>query len=269
MTAAVTQLVMDAHVHLYPEYDWRVAVRSLAANLGRSAQGPAVLLGLLTEGAGYGFFRGVRAAQERYRDGELALEPCRDPGAIAIRAGDRIAAYLIAGRQIITAERLEVLALGSDADIPDGEPVRRVIERVRQAGAVPVLSWAPGKWFFGRGRVVRQLLESAQPGAFLLGDTALRPKGWGYPALLELGRKRGCKVLCGSDPLPLPGEEGRIGGYGVKVRADFDPDMPAESVKRMLAYGNVFYTPAGTRLCPLRFGWKWFGNWRRKKKGGA
>ncbi|MDQ3773097.1 MAG: hypothetical protein M3461_01245 [Pseudomonadota bacterium] len=37
--------------------------------------------------------------------------------------------YIIAGRQIVTAERLEVLALGFEGFVPDGEPIRGVIDR--------------------------------------------------------------------------------------------------------------------------------------------
>ncbi len=269
MTSAIQDLAIDAHVHLYPAYDWRVAARSLAENLGRISGDRTIRLGLLAEGAGFGFFREARSVPGRYRDADLALEPCGDACALRIREGQQILGYLIAGRQIVTRERLEVLALGADADIADGAPVKDVLERVRDAGAVPVLCWSPGKWFFERGRVVRALLESPASGRFLLGDTALRPKGWGYPALLALGRRRGFKVLAGSDPLPLAGEERRIGRYGVRVRAEFDPEAPAESVRRMLFYGNVFLETAGARLCPLQFAWRWVANWKRKAARGG
>jgi len=87
--------------------------------------------------------------------------------------------------------------------------------------------------------------------------------------LLALGRRRGFKVLAGSDPLPLAGEERRIGRYGVRVRAEFDPEAPAESVRRMLFYGNVFLETAGARLCPLQFAWRWVANWKRKAARGG
>lgn len=265
MSSGVTTLRVDGHVHLYPGYDWRVAVRAMVENLGKGAEGEAVLVGLLAEGAGVGFFREVRANPERFRSEAVALEPSPDPGALVVKAGGRGKAYLVAGRQVVTAERLEVLAIGTDADIPDGQPVRRTLELVKAAGAVAVLSWSPGKWFFGRGKLVRRLLEEAPAGSFLLGDTALRPMYWPFPSLMALGRRRGFKVVGGSDPLPLPDEERRIGTYGVCVRAAFDPEAPAESVRRMMAYGNVFYTPIGERLCPLVFARKWVANQKGRK----
>ena len=42
--------------------------------------------------------------------------------------------YLVAGRQIITEERLELLSLTCDLDIADGIPVAKGIEAVKQAG---------------------------------------------------------------------------------------------------------------------------------------
>jgi len=265
MSAAVKKLLFDGHVHVYPCYDWRVAVRALVHNLGRFDGGDAVLLGFLAEGSGSGFLREVRENPERYRDDGLALEPSTDPGAVMVKMEDQVKGYLIAGRQIVTAERLEVLAIGTDVDLPDGEPVKVTLARVRASGAAAVLSWSPGKWFSGRGRTVRRLLDDERAGVFLLGDTALRPMGWPFPFLMALGRRRGFKVIGGSDPLPLPGEERRIGTYGVSVRAVFDESAPAVSVQRMLAYGNVFFTPVGARLCPLTFVRKWIANERGRK----
>ncbi len=264
MAGVIQQLWIDGHVHVYPSYDWRVAVRSLAGNVARFSQGAGVCLGWLAEGAGYSFFREVRQAPERFRDGTLSIVPSGDPGALVILEEGKVLAYLVAGRQLITAERLEVLAIGVDGAWPDGEPLEKVLQNVRAAGGVPVLSWSPGKWFFRRGDVVRARIDSDPPGAFLLGDTALRPRGWGCPALLARGRKRGFKVMGGSDPLPLAGEEKRIGSCGVAVRAEFDPEQPAESVRRILRYGNVFFTPYGERLCPVDFFRKWIANWKRK-----
>ncbi len=265
MSGGVTKLLVDGHVHFYPGYDWRVAVRALVENLGKHAGGDAVLMGFLAEGAGCGFFREVRSDPGRFCADGLAIEPSADPGALVVKVGGMPTAYLIAGRQVVTVERLEVLAIGTDGGIPDGEPVRRTLERVREAGGVAVLSWSPGKWFFGRGRVVRRLLEEAPAGSFLLGDTALRPLYWPFPSLMALGRRRGFKVLGGSDSLPLPEEERRIGMYGVCVRAAFDAAVPAESVRRMLAYGNVFYAPIGERMCPLVFIRKWVANQKGRR----
>lgn len=53
----------------------------------------------------------------------------------------------MAGRQIVTAEKLEVLALGTDLDIDDGRPIREVLSLVTENGGLPVIPWGAGKWW--------------------------------------------------------------------------------------------------------------------------
>ena len=53
---------------------------------------------------------------------------------------------LIAGRQIITQEKLEVLALITRSRFPDGAPIRTLITAINERGAIPVLPWGVGKW---------------------------------------------------------------------------------------------------------------------------
>jgi len=48
---------------------------------------------------------------------------------------------LIAGRQIVTKENLEVLALATDSMFNDGVSIRDAIEIVRERGAIPVIPW--------------------------------------------------------------------------------------------------------------------------------
>ena len=59
---------------------------------------------------------------------------------------------IVAGRQIVTAENLEILALGFDAGLDDGLPIDEVILAVQAAGALCVLPWGFGKWTGKRGQ---------------------------------------------------------------------------------------------------------------------
>lgn len=227
----MSTLVADGHVHLYPFYDLARAVACLEANLGRHgvAGMPA---GFLAERHDCHLFRDL--AQQRVRIPGLECRPAGD-GALAFGNGAVPRLLLFAGRQVVTAERLEVLVLTADLAIGDGLPAADVIGRARDAGAVPVLAWAPGKWFFGRGDVVRRLLGDYAPGEVLLGDTTLRPTLWPEPRLMRFGRRRGFGVLAGSDPLPVPGEEVVLGRYATVLEGTFDPPNPVPGVRRMLA----------------------------------
>lgn len=261
-------IALDGHIHIYPCHDWAVAIRALLTNL------PAAdcKLGLLTETPACDFFRTALAQPAAFRSGSLALEPGPEAGALAVLDAGVLAGFLIAGRQIVTAERLEVLALGMDAAVPDRLPAREALAAVRAQGAVPVLPWAPGKWFGARGRLVEQLILEAAPEALLVGDTTLRPALWPLPRLMKLAVGRGLRILPGSDPLPVPGEERIIGSYGGAGSAAFDAQRPVTSLRALLATRGIPFRPTGRRSTTRVFARRWLAHeWgkRKKREGGG
>jgi hypothetical protein len=252
-------IILDGHAHLYPAYRLPVALDALFTNLARCAPGAdaPIRIGLLADTAACRAYRD-RIAQPRPKQADrFILQPTDEPAAMAIREEDRLLGYLIAGRQIVTAERLEVLALTVDLDLPDGRPLGEVLAAIREAGGVATLPWSPGKWSGARGRLVRQQVETECPSAFLLGDTSLRPNGWPTPLLFKDGLARGFHVLRGTDPLPFPGEESRLGTCATLLRGPWDPARPATSVRRLLADPACPFKPAGRRLSPAGFVTRW------------
>ncbi len=152
---------------------------------------------------------------ERLRD-----EPA--PEGLGITFGDTAACliietprplFLYSGFQIITRERLEVLALVCKSRVPDGESAADTIAAVTTAGGIPVLPWSPGKWLGQRGKVIKQLISTSSPDAFVMGDTAMRPIGTPEPALLRRARAQGHPILAGTDPLPFAGDTAVMGQY--------------------------------------------------------
>jgi len=112
---------------------------------------------------------------------------------------------VVAGRQVVTAERLEVLVLFAPQEVTAGQTAAQTVEAVLQAGALPVLPWSPGKWWGRRGEAVRRIVAEAGPNQLCLGDIKGRPLVWPSPAAFSLARRKGLKILRGSDPLDLPG----------------------------------------------------------------
>src|SRR4030095_13902120 len=113
------------------------------ANLSRHGEGlPTVLLAempgervLAVAGRGYSAWRGCDA---------------REPSSLVL--GHRL--LVIAGHQIVTSERIEVLAIACIENIADGLTLDATITAVRDAGAIPVLPWGVGKGSGERGRFV-------------------------------------------------------------------------------------------------------------------
>jgi len=248
-----TTIALDGHLHVYPAHDWALTVRSLLRNLPDSG----CKIGLLTETASCRFYRQVMDNPAAFRSGSLALDPGPEPGSLVAKDGGAVAGYLIAGRQIATAERLEVLALCADVSIPDRLPLRVTLDAVRSQNAVPVLPWSPGKWFFRRGCLVENLLRTLAPDRFLLGDTSLRPGFWPTPALMRLAAGRGFKIVAGTDPLPRAGEERLAGTYGTVATAEFDAGRPVSSVRALLLDPGVAFAGVGQRSGTVAFFRRW------------
>ena len=239
---------LDAHVHLHPFYDLPRAFSTARARLAAAGgNGDGVLC--LTEAAGCDAFGALR-------DGRWPVSgwtPVLAADGLALRLESSAAGsclWVLAGRQIVARERVEILGLGLAAAIPGGLAVGDAVERVRDAGALPVLPWAPGKWLGGRGRVIASLMDRFGPGALLLADSSLRPLGYPTPILLRRAEREGFRVLAGSDPLPFPGEERRIGSYATVADGRLDPEAPARSILGLLGPGGPALAVAGRRPCP-------------------
>lgn len=241
---ALARVVADTHVHLYPCYDLDLALSSLAFNLGRTAAGAHAAF--LAERRDCRAFAALREGAAGPLPRDAGVRPHPDPGAVVLTPAGAPPVYLFAGRQLVTAERVEVLALLLPDAPPEGLAAGRTVEAVLAAGGVPVLGWSPGKWSFGRGRLVRDLLARFGS-SLLLGDTALRPASGPEPPLMREARRRGVGVLAGTDPLPFPGEERLLGSYASVFAGTLDPERPVDSARLLLRSAAAGGGTAGTR----------------------
>ena len=232
-------LLVDAHVHFYDCYD-RVEFfegafenfRTTGAELGLASEPLGCVL--FSEAAGDHFFRRLRTEADTAVAGPWTFQRTgEDCSLIATRdGGQRI--LLFAGRQIATAEDLEVLALAVDRDFPDGVALQPTLDAVLESGAIAVLPWGFGKWSLRRGELMAQIIGSIDPVKVHLGDNGGRPGGFPPPRLFSLARRRNIKILPGTDPLPFASEAGKAGGYGFVLDGELGWDRPAEGLKRLL-----------------------------------
>lgn len=244
-------LVGDGHFHVYPCYQPARAVSALIANLSRLAASARGLepgrdvfkIAFLVEGGAYDYFQKILRKEIDFS--AAGLEVCagqEEPCLSFVRDGKTLL-VLVAGRQIATAERLEILGLGVSEKITDGLSAEEIIGKILAAGGLPVLPFSPGKWLFKRAEIVRHLAEKYGRD-LIVGDSALRPLGWGEP---EIMRRAGGKVLPGSDPLPLAGEEKYAGRYGFVCQGPFDSSKPLTAIKEIIANKPEAIVTAGSR----------------------
>jgi hypothetical protein len=241
------RLIADTHLHFYPCYDAAAALRHLVDNLG-GLSGDAVTIGLLAERRDCNFFAQIAAGADL---GVFKVQPSSEQDAVSIRLDGEPVLYLLAGRQVVTAERIEVLSLASRLNVAEGLPADETVRSILNAKGIPVLSWAPGKWFFRRGDVIRRLIRQFKPGQVLIGDTSLRPTLWTTPWLMHEAARRGFKILAGSDPLPFAGEEKYMGTYATLIEGAFDAAKPATSVRNLMLSPDFSPVLTGLRCGPI------------------
>jgi hypothetical protein len=240
-------VLVDAHVHMYDCFSVAAVFDAAAVNFARAARRfkrerfAAVLC--LVESANERFIDGVRARRLgrvwRGQHGYWELEHGCEPETLLVRRGHfRLA--IIAGRQLVTREKLEVLALGTTAPLRDGDSLEATLHAVHAVGAAAVLPWGVGKWLGGRGAIVDGILRDPKWSHVFLGDNGNRLRYGREPERFAWARRAGRSVLPGSDPLPLPGEERRVGGYGFAVDADLDPLRPTAGLLALLQSGASF-----------------------------
>jgi len=191
---------------------------------------------LFTETARDSAFDDLRAADGAVLSGGWTVQALPDDLAAVLlhRGKDGAALTVIAGRQVVTAEGIEVLALATARRFEDGQSTGLLLNELRAAGIPAVLPWGLGKWMGRRGRLVAGLVRGQVGPGLLLGDNAGRPPGWGKPALFQSAAVRGIAVLPGTDPLPLPGAEEGVGRYGFTLDGGLDPKQPAVDMARRL-----------------------------------
>lgn len=248
------RVAVDTHVHLHPIFDrthfLRAALANAQAVVAESVAGRngRVWL-LLTEIAGV---HGFRELAESPPDGWRAIPraKCRT---IELVGDDGARVLVTAGRQVQVEGGLELLVLGSDADIPDGIDIAEGLARAAAAGALPVIPWGFGKWWGRRGRRLTALLDSPHGDAIFLGDNAGRARVWPRPAPFARVAATGRRVLPGSDPLPFPGQVNRIASYGLLVTMDIESEAPFADLRTLLLDSNVSLPTYGRRAGALTF----------------
>ena len=211
-------LYLDAHVHCYPSHGIDRMLRALLAFASRRRPGAtAALLLLERQGSAAGW--NPRCEEDAARSGWRTVIVPGDPLACDLESdAGRVRVY--AGRQLVSAERLEVAVIGPAGAAADGQPLATILAAVTGAGGYPLLAWGVGKWLGGRGRLVLDWVRRACPADGGLSDSALRPLCWPLPAAMRLARRRGLPVLAGSDPMPRPADAGIVGRYAAWLPLD-------------------------------------------------
>jgi hypothetical protein len=237
-------MLVDGHVHIHDCFDVPEFLDAAAANLSAAAE----RLGLSRASAGclllvesQGVDQFARLADGTATTGAWRVSPTEEPVSLIAHRPRALPIVLVAGRQIVSRERLEVLAIGTRATFADGRPLDEVLAGVMASDAVAIVPWGVGKWQGARGRLVADLLERDHDRPLFVGDNGGRLGLAPRPKLFAKARSRRVPVLAGSDPLPSPGQLAKVGGYGFVAEVDADARAPFAALRGYL--GNLETSP--------------------------
>lgn len=248
-------ILIDAHVHIYDCFDLNTFLDAAWQNFyrwaGRRDQFVGVLL--LTESATYNQFQTLLAQADLPSSSGWTFASTSETYSLRAMGPQGQTLYLVAGRQIITAEKLEVLALISDRTFPDGLPAAETISAIQADGGIAVLPWGVAKWVGKRGQLVARLLQQQELAPVFLGDNSGRPQFWLRPRYFSQVEQQGLPLLLGTDPLPLDSETSRPGQFGLMLMGEFNNNEPGSYIKANLLNPKVSWQPYGSLEAPLRF----------------
>ncbi|MCF6325014.1 MAG: hypothetical protein L3J89_11955 [Gammaproteobacteria bacterium] len=255
-------VLVDAHVHFQDCFNMAQFFHSAHKNFQQAADkldGEYTALIILTEVSGVHYFRQLKemcAKAELIQDdvyGNWSFRATLEDCSLEV-VGDKGASLIVvAGRQIVTKEKLEVLALFSDEEFPEGEALTETIERIKAAEALPVIPWGVGKWLGARGKLLAKFITSADADGVFLGDNGGRPTMWGMPSHFKQGEEKGMLVLPGTDPLPLAKEVERVGSFGFFQTEKLASDSPAAELMARLLALNAVVSSYGRLRAPFSF----------------
>lgn len=268
MWSSESLVLVDTHVHIHdcfsPAELFDSAFKNFEAVAAREQSGQEFLgVLMLTEMFGVNWFERLvafsanREVPEADILGEWKIEATDEPNSLIVKSGDDRRIIVIAGRQIVTSENLEVLALATEQRFEDGLSVEAVLSRVNSSGAIAVMPWGFGKWWGRRGSLMNRLMEEHAKYDFFLGDNSGRPRFTPKPVQFRRAAVMGLRIFPGSDALPFASEFWRPGSMGIMLRAPLSEDTPAadlkEVFKEVLRSLSIQVKPYGQLENPLRF----------------
>jgi len=254
-------ILFDGHTHIYDCYDlekfFTAAFKNFSNAGAKLKSGSSITcFMLLAESSGVNYFKKLQnlvASGESEASTPWRVEESDEDFSLLLFHEDFPSMRLVvaAGRQLITKEKLELLALLTEQDFEDGMTLEKGVQAVSDAGGLPVCPWGAGKWMGTRGEVLTAYMLNEDK-LFFLGDSGGRPSFWPRPSLFK-GASVKTKLLSGSDPLPLAGEEIKVGSFGTYINCECPSEQPVTFLKELLKKPDVELTGYGRLCCPLMF----------------
>ena len=256
-------IFVDAHVHIYDCFETKKFFDSAYTNFNQAAslngmQDNFIPVLLMAESSGKNYFKVLQdTARGREKSentpGNWSIKFTKEGTSLIAGSEKTCELFIISGRQIISEEGFEVLALFSNSIFEDGFPIKELIVKIREKGGIPVIPWAFGKWMGERKEILANILENNRGNGLFLGDNGGRTTLLPHPYHFKLAEKMGIQILPGSDPLPFSSEIRRPGSYGFFIQGSLSREYPARDLKELLWDRKKSLKAYGRTIAPFRF----------------
>ena len=243
-------IVIDAHIHIHDCFNLGKFFDSAETNFKQYAkqQNTNSFSGVLclTEISGVNVFDKLKnIAEKKENIGNWNVKLTKEDNSLALTKNNS-KIFIIAGRQIVTKNKLEVLSIGLKEDYQDGKPVEEVIEHVVKSGAIPIIPWGFGKWFSPRKQILEKIILQKKSHPIFLGDNGNRPWIFKKSKLFKLAlNKNNILDLPGSDPLPFNREVQKPGSFGFYIDNVINQDKPFDSIYKIITTTKEQFTTYG------------------------
>jgi hypothetical protein len=229
------KILIDAHIHIHKCFDLGSFLNSAKINFlalsndYKYSKFQFVLC--LSESHNINFFKSlVEFATESQKIDNWQICFTENDNTLVVSDNSKFEIFIISGRQIVTKENLEVLALGLTSDPEEYKPINEVIKYVYENKSLSVIPWGVGKWLGKRKQIVEDLILQNNKYPIYLGDNGNRPFFWRMPKLFNRALAKGVFNIAGSDPLPFISEINKPGSYGIILNGNIDSKKPFEYI---------------------------------------
>jgi len=259
-------IFIDAHVHIYSEFNQEQFFSAAFDNFLIVAKreklpGKGSYVLAMAEGGDYDVFSSLyenalspENRPEKQTDPDaIIFYKTAEPNSLLVCKGEA-SIFLLAGRQHVSKENIEILSLFSSVRFKDKTlSLADLAQSIAETGGLVVLPWGVGKWFGRRGEVVKRFLAVDHDFPLFIGDNGNRPSCWPTPSLFGYAHEKNILLLSGSDPLSLVSHCDRIATSGTLVLdGKLSTSHPADSLRKQLNQpGNL--REFGDRLGSVRF----------------
>jgi hypothetical protein len=185
----MVKLLCDMHVHLYDLATSRQRIESTAQIVQSRYPNLNGMVLVVT-----------KSAKEKFFDPSQKSGLLRNTGL----EKSPFPIYLFYAYQVVTQENLEIHLYGEHSFADRTTALDEILDWARKNSVIAALPWGFGKWCGSRGSIIESAISKYSP---YLVDSALR---FHRSSFFE---KHLCttKTLYGTDPLPLSGDDARIG----------------------------------------------------------